>query len=100
MKPTRNALMLITTALCLSGAGCTVTTHKHAARPVSATLVIEIEGQPKQVQRMIYNYKTPMEHYQTLPVAELERILRERESAGVVDTELRVLIEKRKAGLK
>lgn len=82
-------------ALCVLASGCTYNSRHYAARPVSATLEIEVNGQWRTVQRMTYNYET-------MPLADLERILRDRESRGdfgAETTALRVLIECRKAGL-
>lgn len=62
MKPTRNILMLITSVLVLCGVGCTVTTHKHEARPVEAKLEIYTvgpDGKPRWItnQRTVYTYR-------------------------------------------
>ena len=101
-KPSVQYSALLTAAIALCVSGCV--THKHAARPVSATLEIQVQGQWRTLQRVVYQYEAPMdEPYQTLPTAELERLLRERESSGVFGPEttaLRILIETRKAGIK
>lgn len=94
--------MLKTVALCVI-ASCSQTVIRHEARPIEAVLEIRVGDQWQTVQRVRYQYEKPMDEWQSLPVAELERILRERESAGVFDgetTALRVLIERRRAGLK
>jgi hypothetical protein len=109
MKPTkkRSALstaIAIALAACAASAGCSTTVHRHEARPVSATLEIRVEGQWRSLQRVTYRYEAPMpSHLESLPVAELERMLRELESAGNFGpdtTALRVLIECKRAGLK
>ena len=83
------------TIVAVGSAGCSVTHYRQAARPVSATLEIQVDGQWTQVSRMTYKYSD-------VPTAELERLLRDREARGLFDAEtsaLRILIEARKLGM-
>lgn len=38
-------------------AGCSQTRHYHEARPVTATLEINVEGQWRLIQRTVYEYE-------------------------------------------
>lgn len=81
-------------------ASCSVT---HVSpRPLEAVLEIRVNGQWQMVKRERYVYETPMDEWKSLPVAELERMLRERESRGDFGPEttaLRVLAEIKRAGM-
>jgi len=54
-------LIALTAALvalaCVAVPGCATHNHYQAARPVSATLEIEVQGQWKKVQRTVYEYQ-------------------------------------------
>lgn len=49
-----NGLIVV---LVLSVCGCATHNHYQAARPVSATLEIEVQGQWRTVQRTVYEYQ-------------------------------------------
>lgn len=56
----RYTISMLCAAVCILAsaglAGCTCVTHRQAAKPVSATLQIEVEGQWRTVQRTVYEY--------------------------------------------
>ena len=51
-----SALAALIVALVLTVCGCATHNHYQAARPVSATLEIEVQGQWRTVQRTVYEY--------------------------------------------
>lgn len=55
---TNAPVLLFCAALCVSASsGCATHNHYQAARPVSATLEIEVQGQWRTVQRTVYEYR-------------------------------------------
>jgi hypothetical protein len=100
-KPSALCSALLTAAIALCVSGCV--THRHAARPVSATLSIEVNGQWKVVQKTEYRYVT--DNLATMPIEDLKTLVRTAEAEAKTEGDwqrastLRNVLEMRQAGI-
>jgi hypothetical protein len=103
MKSSASCLARCLIALVASAilGGCV--THRHEARPVSATLSIEVSGQWKVVQKTEYRYVT--DNLATMPIEDLKTLVRTAEAEAKTEGDwqrastLRNVLEMRQAGI-